>query len=225
MMGGLDSHDDICAEICDRTGLRVIAAAYRLAPEHDIDAGFDDCCAVARALAADGPILLVGDSAGAGLAAAAAHALRGEGLPIVGQVLIYPGLGSDIDHGSFLRHADAPMLKLSDVAAFREVHLQGGDVSLTDPRVFPLNDRDFTGLPPTAIFSAECDPLCDDGPAYAAKIRAAGGRGHAVVEPGLVHGYLRARASVTRAADSFTRICNAISALARGDWPFPEEAP
>jgi len=74
------------------------------------------------------------------------------------------------------------------------------------------------------VFSAECDPLCDDGPDYARKIRAGGGRAHAVVEPGLVHGYLRARTSATRAADSFTRICNAVSALARGDWPYPLEA-
>ncbi len=224
IMGGLDSHDDVCAEIRARTGLTVVAADYRLAPEHDLDAGFDDCRNVAGSLAAQGPLVLVGDSAGASLVASTAHALRREHLPIIGQVLIYPGLGSEIDRGSCLRHADAPLLKIGDVAAYRAIRTRNGAVSLDDPTVFPLNDADFSGLPPTAVFSAECDPLCDDGPAYAAKIRAAGGRAHAVVEPGLVHGYLRARTTVTRAADSFTRICNAISALARGDWPYPLEA-
>ena len=39
-------------------------------------------------------------------------------------------------------------------------------------------------------------------------------------EPGLVHGYLRARNSVARARDSFERILFAIDAFGRGDWPF-----
>jgi hypothetical protein len=48
--------------------------------------------------------------------------------------------------------------------------------------------------------------LADDAPAYAAAIRAAGGRARAVDGAGLVHGYLRARATVPRAAASFARI-------------------
>ena len=86
--GGLDSHDDVCAEIRARTGLRVVSADYRLLPEHHRDAGFEDCRAVARALASEGPIVLAGDSAGGTFAAAVAHALRGEQLHILGQVLL-----------------------------------------------------------------------------------------------------------------------------------------
>ncbi|MDA4633028.1 alpha/beta hydrolase fold domain-containing protein, partial [Escherichia coli] len=33
VVGGLDSHDDVCAEICESTGFHVIAVDYRLAPE------------------------------------------------------------------------------------------------------------------------------------------------------------------------------------------------
>jgi acetyl esterase len=39
-----------------------------------------------------------------------------------------------------------------------------------------------------------------------------------VVEPGLVHGWLRARATVPRAAAAFDRIVQAVGAMARGDW-------
>jgi alpha/beta hydrolase fold len=34
IMGGLHSHDDLCAEICARTGFQVVSVDYRLAPEH-----------------------------------------------------------------------------------------------------------------------------------------------------------------------------------------------
>src|SRR5262245_65219267 len=45
MLGGLDSHDDICAEICDSAHVGVVAVGYRLAPEHHFPAAFDDCLA------------------------------------------------------------------------------------------------------------------------------------------------------------------------------------
>ena len=42
VVGGLDSHDSICAEICAGTGYRVVSVDYRLAPEHKHPASFDD---------------------------------------------------------------------------------------------------------------------------------------------------------------------------------------
>ena len=67
MVGGLDSHDDVCAEICHRTGYEVISVDYRLAPEHKHPTSFDDSLAgfewVAHGYTI--PIVLCGDSAGA----------------------------------------------------------------------------------------------------------------------------------------------------------------
>jgi acetyl esterase len=134
---------------------------------------------------------------------------------VLGQVLIYPGLGGDVDQGSYLTHAHAPMLTRDDVILGATIRQNGPD----DPTALPLRDTDFTGLPPTLAIAAECDPIADDSAAYAAAITAAGGRAIAIMEPGLVHGYLRARHSVPRAAASFTRICNALTALAQGQWP------
>ncbi len=218
VVGGLHSHDDICAEIRAVTGLPVISVDYRLSPEHAHPAAFDDACAVVRAVA--GPLVLAGDSAGGNLAAAAAHALRDP--RIRGQVLIYPGLGGDRSSGSHVTHAQAPMLTAADLDFYAGIRHGGKAPPPGDPTVSPLQDKDFSGLPMTLAIGAECDPLHDDAPAYAAKVRAAGGQARAVTAPGLVHGYLRARGSVPRAAESFALITATIAAFARGEWPFGE---
>jgi len=213
VVGGVNSHDDICAEINAATGLRVVLVDYRLSPENHHPAALQDCLAVVRAL---GEVVLVGDSAGGNLCAAVAAQVT-----VKGQVLIYPGLGGDHDKGSYLAHAKAPMLTRDDVLFYAGIR-HGGVVPAPDPSVSPLLAADFSGLPPTVAFGAECDPLCDDAEAYAAAIRAAGGRAVSFTETGLVHGYLRARHSATRARDSFARIVASVAALASGDWPFGE---
>lgn len=221
VVGGLDSHDDVCAEICAETGYRVVSVDYRLAPEHKHPAAFDDAHAATQWTANTfGPgLVLAGDSAGGNLAAAVAHHTRGLDLDIRGQVLIYPGLGGDPSTGSYTEHANAPMLTAADLEFYQAVRLDGPP-PMDDPRFAPLRDTDFSGLPPAAIFTAECDPLADDGPAYAAAMNAAGGRAHCICEAGLVHGYLRACTMSARAASSFERICVAIEALGQGIWPY-----
>ena len=111
------------------------------------------------------------------------------------------------------------MLTLRDVTFYGNIRAGGSDVS-SDPTTMPLADTDFSGLPPTVIFSAECDPLCDDGRDYRDAILAAGGKAVWFEETGLVHGYLRARHSVGRARDSFARIVGAVKATGANEWPY-----
>lgn len=222
VVGGLHSHDDICAEIAAATGYRVVSVDYRLAPEHRHPAHFDDALAATRAVisAHPGPFLLAGDSAGGNLAASVAHALRDSGGPRpLGQVLIYPGLGGDRAAPSYIEHAEAPMLTARDIAFYAHVRFPEGVTAVGDPTAAPLQDTRFDGLPPTLIVTAQCDPLASDGPAYAAAITAAGGQAICIEEPGLVHGYLRARRTVARARGSFARICGALAAMGAGKWP------
>ena len=215
VVGGLYSHDDVCAEICTATGLRVIGVYYRLSPEHPHPAALDDTLAVTRALLAEGPVVLAGDSAGGNLAAAATHFLR-RNPNLRGQLLIYPGLGGDPNTGSYLTHAHAPMLTRDDVLFYAGIRRNDP----ADPTAAPLLAPDLTGLPPTIAFSAECDPVADDALHYCARLNAAGTPAHRIFEPGLVHGYLRARHTVPRAAASFGRIIDALTALAKRHWPY-----
>ena len=219
VVGSLESHDDICTETCAVTGFRVLAVDYRLAPEHAHPAPFEDASVAVEWLAREfgQPIVLAGDSAGGNLAAALAHWTRNRPEHIIGQVLVYPSLGGERDRGSYVVHAEAPMLTTRDIDYYESVRHHGRP-PMSDPTCAPLKDPDFSGLPPTVVFTAECDPLSDDGRNYCDRIRAAGGQAHWVEEPGLVHGYLRARATVKRAGDSFERIETAIESLGQGLW-------
>ena len=221
VVGGLESHDDVCAELCVQTGYRVVAVDYRLSPEHVHPAAFDDAwSATLWAIAEfEGPVVLVGDSAGGNLVAAVSHAARGRTDKIHGQVLIYPGLGGDNYSGSYLTHAEAPMLTRDDVLFYMSIR-HGGPAPTGDATASPLQDTDFSGLPPSIIFTAECDPLSDDGKAYCDKVKAAGGKAAWIEEEGLVHGYLRARKMSKRAGTSFDRITTAVEALGQDLWPY-----
>ncbi|NOC91481.1 alpha/beta hydrolase [Ruegeria sp. HKCCD6604] len=221
VVGGLESHDDVCAELCAQTGYRVVAVDYRLCPEHVHPAQFDDCWSAANWAANEfgDPLILAGDSAGGNLAAAVSHYARGRLDGILGQVLIYPGLGGDRSQGSYQEHAQAPLLTLDEIRFYETVRC-AGDPPQGDPTYAPLQDSDYSNLPPTVVVTADCDPLRDDGQIYCSRINAAGGQAHWINEFGLVHGYLRARTSVKRAADSFERISVAIEALGQGIWSY-----
>lgn len=223
VVGGLESHDDICAELCARTGYDVISVDYALAPEAVFPRCFNDAWAAFAAIAQErtGDIVLCGDSAGGNLAAAVAHHARGrvEGR-VVGQVLIYPGLGGDQSKGSYVTHANPPQLTMADLAFYKTVRTGGADVPENDPRFAPLHDNDFSGLPPTVVVSAACDPLASDGETYRDALLHAGGQAVWFNEPGMVHACLRARNMSTRAASFFDRVVTGVAALGRRDWPY-----
>jgi len=219
ILGGLDSHDDVCAELCARTGYEVVSVDYRLAPEHLHPSAFDDVMSAFEWATATykRPIVLCGDSAGGNLAAAVSHATRGHARKPIGQLLIYPGLGGDRSQGSYVKHAQAPMLTMRDLEFYKHIRTGGQDLG-NDTTLIPMADTDFANLPPTVLITAQCDPLSSDGEAYRDRIVAAGGRATWFEEPGLVHGYLRARHTVGRSRLSFTRIVDTLSALGRGAW-------
>ena len=192
VLGGLQSHDGLCAQICDRTGFDLISVDYRLAPEHRFPADIQDAQIVFDHLMRESPTptILLGDSAGASIAAALSHHARMDERPPIGQILIYPMLGSNWLRPSFKEHANAPLLTTQDVIYYATMRC-GDDLQIWhDRQCSPLNDPDMSDLPPTIVFVAELDPLRDDGAGYCAAINAAGGDACLVEESGLVHSFI-----------------------------------
>jgi len=223
VVGDLNSHDDVCAELCVKTGYQVTSVDYRLSPENKHPAAFDDCliCVQYEATENDAPIILCGDSAGGNLAAAVAQhlVLLGDvqsSIKLAGQVLIYPELGGDTSVGSYVKHANAPMLSADEASFYLHVRV-GSELPQGDPSFAPLQAMCFAGLPESVVISAECDPLSDDGKHYCDAIVNAGGQATWINEPGLVHGFLRARHSSKRAKSSYERIVAALIKLGAGD--------
>lgn len=211
VVGGLDSHDDVCAEIADGAAIDVISVDYRLAPEHPFPAAFEDGWAVLQAVAnAHSPIIIGGDSSGGNLAAALALKARDSGGPaLAGQVLIYPGLGGDTTRGSFISQANAPGLTTADILYYRKIY-DGRGSKFAEP----LRETDYGGLPPAFIVVAGLDPEHDDGCEYAARLDEAGIPADVRDEPLLVHGFLRARNMSVPARASFDAITAACASLA-----------
>lgn len=218
ILGDLESHDDVAAELAMRCGVGVVAVAYRLAPEALFPIPLDDCHAVLMAIAAEPerfglarrPVVVGGDSAGGNLAAALALKARDDAGPaLAGQVLVYPALGGDASLPSHSEQAEAPLLTAADMAAYWRFYL-GGRAPDAKGYAKPLTAPSLAGLPPAFLQAAEIDPLRDEATAYADRLRRAGVRATCVIEPGLVHGYLRARHRSRAAGAAFGRLCAAV---------------
>ncbi|MEM6661630.1 MAG: alpha/beta hydrolase [Pseudomonadota bacterium] len=209
VVGGLDSHDDVCAELAEGAEAEVISIDYRLCPEHPHPAAYDDALAAVDFFA-DRPLIVVGDSAGGNLAAAVALARPQK---IRGQVLIYPGLGGNaLGLASYTERAEAPLLSVADIEFYSQIRA-GGEAPKDDPSFAPLLAEKFKGLPPCFISAAEHDPLRDDGEAYVLRLTDAHVRAEVVVEPELPHGHLRARTMSKRAAAAFGRCIDAVKRM------------
>lgn len=95
VLGSIDSHSPMVAEIARSAGCRALAVDYRLAPEHPCPAALEDCLAAYRWLVTTGyrpgNIVIAGDSAGGNLTAASLVGIRDSGGPLpAGAVMLSP---------------------------------------------------------------------------------------------------------------------------------------
>ena len=221
VVGDLDTHDSITAEIAAQAVVNVVVVDYRLAPEHRYPAAFDDAREVVAALRGearrygiDNPDFAVGgDSAGGNLAAAVClHARDRDGPELKAQILIYPALAGDVNLPAHTENAHAPLLSLADMQAYYR-HYADDRFPSDDPYLAPLEATDLSGLPPAFVITAQYDPLRDDGVRYAERLRAASVPCELFDGAGLIHGFLRARHMSGVAGNAMTRICDATARL------------
>lgn len=178
VIGSLETHDSLCRQLALRSGWAVVALDYRLAPEHRFPAAVDDTWAAMHALAADprryGVATLRavgGDSAGGTLAAVAALHARDAGLPLDMQLLITPGTTAHADTASHRLFAQGFLLDAATISWMFDHTLPHHHRK--DWRFAPL-EADLDGVAPACVILAECDPLVDEGLAYADRLRLAG---------------------------------------------------
>jgi acetyl esterase len=209
--GTLDTHDPVCRSLSNASGCRVLSVDYRLAPEHRFPAAVADGCAAAEWIAAHAEELYVdrerlgvsGDSAGATLAAVVCHTITARAqVPLAFQFLLCPIMDFAAETES-RRSLAAGYLVDRDTLEHDLKHYLAPGTDRADPRISPLQAVDLSHLPPTAIHTAEFDPLRDEGRVYAERLRQSGVRTLYRCHPGMIHLFYGMRGLITYAGAAF----------------------
>jgi acetyl esterase len=205
-VGSIATHDTLCRVLSQKSGCAVVSLDYRLAPAHRFPTASNDAwdalaqlAGKAAALGLDGSRLAVGgDSAGGTLATVCAIMARDAGLPLALQLLFYPGTTAHQDTPSHRRLAAGPLLDEPLISWFFGLYVDT-PADREDWRFAPLNAEDVDGVAPAWIGLAECDPLVDEGIAYADKLRAAGVPVALEIYRGVIHEFIKMGRAVPEA--------------------------
>ena len=186
--GGLESHDSICRLLARRTGLRVVAVDYRLAPEYPYPAAVEDSRIALEWLAnsdeASQRFILAGDSAGANTLL---HlALSKPKITVSGLILIYPALDPSLSSNSMETYKTGYFLTRDDMRQFWQMYLDNSSKTYK----WPFLNSQLSSLPPTLIIGAGHDVLHDEGAAFAKQVNDAGVQAKYVCYDDMVHGFM-----------------------------------
>ena len=147
-----------------QTGCTVVAPAYHLAPWADYARAYDDLTALYRTLLAEYPgrrLILMGDSAGGGLALGFAEALAANGDPLPERLVLFsPWVDVSMDNPDI-----ADYLPVEPMLHFDLVKVHGrywaGDADTHFWQVSPLFG-DMAGLPPVTVYCGTRELLYPD---------------------------------------------------------------
>jgi monoterpene epsilon-lactone hydrolase len=177
VMGSPEHYGDFLWRISRVASAHVVCPYYRLAPEHPFPAALDDAVAAYSWLLAQGAqprgLVIMGDSAGGGLALATLLRLRDLGLPLpAAAVALSPWTDLAMSGASVQANADCDLILTPGRAAIFAGHYLAG----ADPRhayASPLYGN-VQGLPPILMQVGTDEILRDDSVRMAEKLRAAG---------------------------------------------------
>lgn len=196
-IGSTDTHDSLCRQLAASSGAAVVSLNYRLAPEHRFPTAVDDAWAGMAWLRDEGESLgldrsrlaVGGDSAGGTLAAVCALHARDLGLPLALQLLITPGTAANQDSASHRAYGEGFLLDAETVRWFFAHYIDAEDQR--DWRFAPMNADDLERVAPACMVLAECDPLVDEGVAYADRLRMAGVAVELEIFRGVTHDFIK----------------------------------
>jgi epsilon-lactone hydrolase len=191
--GSILSHRRMATEAGRAGGVRTLAVAYRLAPEHPFPAAWDDALTAWRRLRKEGyaakRIAVGGDSAGGGLTLALIGELKrlGDDLPACAW-LVSPWTDLTMSGATLVsKSAIDPLIHKEYLGELADAYAPAA-MDRRDPRLSPLY-ADLRGLPPTLIQVGSAETLLDD----AARFAAAAGEADALVTleiwPHMIHAW------------------------------------
>ena len=190
--GSINSHRDFLARLCIASGTRVLAADYRLAPEHPFPAQLEDSHRVYLWLLEHEGIrpehvVMGGESAGAGLTLSTLVSLRDEGIPLpAGGVLISGWFDLNSRSTSMQSNSQYDFVTRAGLRTMARRFAPKDEHR--NPLVSPVH-ADFGGLPPLLIQVGAAESLLDDSLRVAESARAAGAEVTLEVWPDMIHAW------------------------------------
>ncbi|WP_237219152.1 alpha/beta hydrolase [Rhodoferax aquaticus] len=212
-VGSIATHDVLCRRLSHLAGCAVLSVDYRLAPEHRFPTAYFDAWDAVQWVASIGRergldvdrIAVGGDSAGGTLAAACAITARDAGLAIALQLLFYPGCEGHQNSNSHKLFKHGFVLEEEHISFFFNQYIRTPE-DRNDWRFAPLDgvddsgfERDLSGVAPAWFGLAECDPLVDEGVAYADRLRMAGVSVDLDIYRGVVHEFIKMGRAIPQA--------------------------
>jgi len=176
----LDTHDEICRQLCAKSQSVVMSVDYRLAPEYPYPMGPNDCVLATKWMIENAKnyrgdnsrMAVAGDSAGGYMAIWVAQRFKKEDIPLKAQLLIYPVTDHyTSNHRSWEENKEGFILTPEAMKWYWDLFLN--DSTKYDEASL-LRTGDFSGFPPTLVITCQYDVLRDEGKAFADKLEAAG---------------------------------------------------
>lgn len=191
--GSLKSHRTMVTGAGRAAGIRTLAVAYRLAPEHPFPAALEDAQAAYGFLLSEGyapeHIAVGGDSAGGGLTLALFQTLRDAGatLPACGW-LASPWVDLEMTGASIdTKDAVDPLIHRAYLEMLAEAYVPPG-TDRRDPRISPLHG-DLSGLPPMLVQVGSSETLLDDAVRIAGRLGASEVAVRLSIYPHMIHAW------------------------------------
>lgn len=202
--GTLDMAEISLRNIANKVGCKVFSIDYRLAPNSKFPKGLEDCLAVTQWLLENtekldidkNKLIVMGESAGANLATALNLKLKNEyDIQFWKQILFYPAVDARVltndennNYDSMLQFQDGPLLTKSTMQQCYQLYLNNTSETL-NPYVSPIQAKSLNNISDTMIYTAEYDPLRDEGEAYGQLLIENGNTVTMRRMLGLIHGF------------------------------------
>lgn len=195
----VEEFDSVCRHLCNVSGACVVSVDYHLAPEYRFPVQLNEAITAYKwvinnheKLKIDSEkVVVIGDSFGGYLATEVAidSKLNGYKSPCA-QILLYPRTDyRRSDLRSYKEYSKGYNLDSEEMEWYWDKYLPSG-CNPDDPRICPNRSKDLSGMPRTYIYTAECDPLRDEGEEYANKLCQNGVPTTLVRVEGQVHGFI-----------------------------------
>ncbi|PKH89508.1 alpha/beta hydrolase [Colwellia sp. Bg11-28] len=208
MCGSADLYDPISRKLALATQAIVICVDYRLAPEYPYPAGLDDCQQVLERYQSlltemkySDELYIAGDSAGGAICTSlvmnnSINEKTSDSIKIDKQILVYPSVDYTMASASIDENGQGFLLEKDKMHWYFQQYFQVSSLEqdeITQTKIVkasPLLGKFSANMPTTLVITAGCDPLRDEGVAYAKSLKEVGVNVEHHSFDGMTHAYM-----------------------------------